>query len=103
MFQLIEFNSSAVRAGECVSDGLALIQPKYWLFLGMSLLAMIIGGCIPCISIFLAGPIAVGIFYALFAQMREGGQPVEFGMLFKGFERFVPAMVVGIVEAAPQI
>ncbi|HEX8288088.1 MAG TPA: hypothetical protein VF556_08835 [Pyrinomonadaceae bacterium] len=97
----IEFNSSAVNAGDCISDGWSLIQPNYWLFLGMSFLGLIIGGCIPCVSIFLAGPVMVGIFYTLFTQMR--GQPVEFGMMFKGFERFVPAMVVGIISSLPEI
>ncbi|MDQ6788142.1 MAG: hypothetical protein M3033_15160 [Acidobacteriota bacterium] len=101
MFQPIEFNRSAVRAGDCISDGLALIQPKYFLFLGIIIVGLIIGGCIPCVSIFLAGPIAVGIFYALFTQMR--GQTVDFGMLFKGFEKFVPAMVIGIIASLPEI
>ena len=101
MSQNIVFNSSAVRAGDCISDGMALIQSKYWLFLGMSVLGVIIGGCIPCVSIFLAGPIMVGIYFALFTEMRN--QPVEFGMMFKGFEKFVTAMVVGIVASLPEI
>ena len=101
MSQNIVFNSSAINAGDCISDGIALIQPNYWLFLGMTVLGLIIGGCIPCVSIFLAGPVMVGIYYALFAQMR--GQPVEFGMMFKGFEKFVPAMVVGIIGALPEV
>ncbi|HEX8637803.1 MAG TPA: hypothetical protein VF692_07070 [Pyrinomonadaceae bacterium] len=101
MSQNIVFNSSAINAGDCISDGISLIQPNYWLFLGMTVLGIIIGGCIPCVSIFLAGPVAVGIYYALFTQMR--GQPVEFGMMFKGFEKFVPAMVVGIVSSLPEV
>lgn len=101
MSQNIVFNSSAINAGDCISDGMALIQPNYWLFLGMTFLGVIIGGCIPCVSIFLAGPVMVGIYYALFTQMRE--QPVEFGMMFKGFEKFVPAMVVGIISSLPEV
>ncbi|MDQ3130312.1 MAG: hypothetical protein M3Q99_06075, partial [Acidobacteriota bacterium] len=101
MSQNIQFNSSAVNAGDCISDAWALIQPNYWLFLGITLVALILGGCIPCVSIFLAGPISVGIYFALFTQMR--GQPVDFGMMFKGFEKFLPAMVVGIIATLPQI
>lgn len=101
MSQNIQFNSSAVSAGDCISDGWALIQPNYWLFLGITIVGLIIGGCIPCVSIFLSGPIAVGIYFALFTQMR--GQPVEFGMMFKGFDKFLPAMVIGIIATLPEI
>jgi uncharacterized membrane protein len=31
------------------------------------------------------------------------GEPIEFGMMFKGFERFVPLMVVGLIQAVPSI
>ena len=101
MYSDIYFNPSAVRASGCISEGMNLIQPKYWLFLGITLVGLIIGGCIPCASLFLAGPVAVGIFFTLFTEMR--GQPVEFGMMFKGFEKFVPSMAVGIITAIPEI
>jgi uncharacterized membrane protein YesL len=101
MISDIQFNPSAIRAYDCIGEGWDLIKPNFGLFLGITLVGLIIGGCIPCVSIFLAGPIAVGIFFTLFTEMR--GQPVEFGMMFKGFERFVPAMAVGIVQAIPEI
>ncbi len=97
----IPFNGGAIRAGECISDGWNLIKDNYWMFLGIVLLGGVIAGCIPCASLFFIGPIAVGIYFCLFTQMR--GQPVEFGMMFKGFEKFVPAMVIGLIEAIPGI
>ncbi|HEV7645233.1 MAG TPA: hypothetical protein VGO50_14915 [Pyrinomonadaceae bacterium] len=97
----VPFNSGAIRAGECISNGWNLIKDNYWLFLGIVLLGAVIAGCIPCISLFFIGPVAVGIYLCLFTQMR--GQPVEFGMMFKGFEKFVPAMVLGLIEAIPGI
>src|ERR1044072_8486550 len=97
----IPFYSGAIRAGDCISDGWNLVKENYWLFLGIVLLGAIISGCIPCASLFFIGPVAVGIYICLFAQMR--GQPVEFGMMFKGFEKFVPAMILGLIEAIPGI
>jgi uncharacterized membrane protein len=97
----IPFNSGAIRAGECISSGWDLIKDNYWLFLGIVLLGAVISGCIPCVSLFFIGPVAVGIYICMFTRMR--GQPVEFGMMFKGFEKFVPAMVLGLIEALPGI
>jgi hypothetical protein len=97
----IPFNRGAIRAGECISQGWDLIKDNYWLFLGITLVGMIIAGCIPCVSLFLFGPISVGMYLVMFTQMRR--QPVEFGLLFKGFEKFVPAMVLGLIEALPGI
>jgi len=101
MISDIRFYPSAIRATDCISQGMGLIQPKYWLFLGITVVGLIMSGCVPCVSIFLAGPVAVGVFFTLFAEMR--GQPVEFGMMFKGFEKFVPAMLVGLVHEIPEI
>lgn len=101
MIDNIRFESGAIRPSECLSEGWNMIKDNYGLFLGISLLGMVIGGCIPCVSFFLAGPIAVGIFYCLQRQYRR--EQVEFGMMFKGFEVIVPAMVVGIIQSIPEI
>src|SRR6476661_6226306 len=42
-----------------------------------------------------------GIAYLVLRDMR--GEPVDFGMMFKGFEKFVPLMVVGLIQAIPGI
>lgn len=101
MIDNIRFESGAIRPSECISEGWYLIKENYGIFLGISIVGLIIGGCIPCVSIFLAGPIAVGIYYCLLRQQRN--ELVEFGMMFKGFEVIVPAMVVGIIQAIPEI
>lgn len=97
----IPFNRGAIRPVECISQGWDLIKDRYWLFLGMVLLGMVIAGCIPCAGALFAGPIAVGLYYSFFTQMRR--QNVEFNMMFKGFEKFVPAMLLGLIEAVPGI
>jgi uncharacterized membrane protein len=71
------------------------------MYLGIALIAMILAGCIPCVSLFLVGPVLAGVYYVVLREMR--GEPVEFGMMFKGFEKFVPLMVIGIVQSIPEI
>ncbi len=97
----IQFNSGAIDGSGCVSDGWELVKRNYGLFFGVSLVGMILAGCIPCVSLFLVGPIMGGLYYIFLRDMR--GEPVDFGMLFKGFDKFVPLMVIGIVQSVPEI
>ena len=71
----IEFYSGAIDASGCVSNGWNLVKQNYGLFLGITLVAMIIAGCIPCFSLFLVGPIMGGVFYAVLREMR--GEPLD--------------------------
>ncbi|MBX7055931.1 MAG: hypothetical protein K1X36_13335 [Pyrinomonadaceae bacterium] len=97
----VEYFPGAIDASGCISNGWGLIKQNYGLFLGITLVAMIIAGCVPCFSLFFVGPIMGGVFYVLLREMR--GEPIEFGMMFKGFEKFVPLMVIGIIQSIPEI
>lgn len=97
----IQFIPSAVNAGECVSSGWELLKRNYGMYLGIALITLILTGCIPCLNIFLIGPIMGGVFYVVLKDMR--GEQVEFGMMFKGFEKFVPLMVIGLIQAIPGV
>ena len=97
----IQYNSGAIDASGAVSQGWELIKRNYWMYFGMVLLTYIMISCIPIGGIFIAGPVMVGIYTALLRDMR--GEPVDFGMMFKGFEKFVPAMVVGLIISIPAI
>ncbi len=98
----IEFLRGSINPGDCISGGWNLIKDNYWLFFGIAMVAVIMTACIPCVNIFISGPITAGVFYCMFTQMRQQ-QPVEFGMMFKGFENIVPTMVVGILAIIPEI
>jgi uncharacterized membrane protein len=50
-------------------------------------------------AIVLMGPMMVGIFLSL--QQRQRQQPVEFGTLFKGFDLFLPGLVVTVLKMIP--
>jgi uncharacterized membrane protein len=97
----IPFNSGAIDASGAIGQGWELIKKNYWMYFGISLLAWVMIACIPLVSLFLFGPVMVGIYYVL--QREQRGEPVEFGMMFKGFEKFVPAMVVGLIQNIPTI
>jgi hypothetical protein len=91
-----DFNIGVVAPFECLKEGWAAIKDRYWLFLGLTLVAMLIGGAVPIVLI---GSMMCGLYLCLFAQMR--GQPVEFGDLFKGFDYFVQGLVAAAIQTVP--
>ena len=93
---LVEFRRGVISPMECIQEGWALIKDEYWLFFGISIVGMLIGGAF---AIVLMGPMMVGIFLCL--QQRQRHLPVEFGTLFKGFELFVQGLVVTVLKMIP--
>src|SRR6185503_2782728 len=93
-----EFISGAIAPVECLKEGWATIKDRYWLFLGISFVTMLIGGAVPVV---LVGPMMCGLYLCLFAKMR--GEPVEFGMLFKGFDYFMPGLIAAAISTLPAL
>src|SRR5260370_42606615 len=91
-----DFSSGVVAPFECLKEGWTAIKDQYWLFLGLALVAMLIGGAVPIVLI---GPMMCGLYLCLFRKMR--GQPVEFGDLFKGFDYFVQGLVAAAIQTVP--
>ena len=91
----------AIDASGCVSNGWNLLKPKYWMYFGMTLLMIFGISCIPCVNFLLLGPITGGVYYVVLRDMR--GEPVDFTMMFKGFQKFVPLMVIGLLQSIPAI
>lgn len=94
----VEFRSGVISPVECLKEGWQLIKDQYWLFLGITVVAMLVGGAVPVVLI---GPMMCGLYMCLFAKMR--GAPVEFGMLFKGFDYFVQGLVAAAIQTLPVI
>ncbi|MFT3743355.1 MAG: hypothetical protein QM785_03575 [Pyrinomonadaceae bacterium] len=97
----LQFMPGAIDAGGCVSNAWDMLKKNYGMYLGVSIVAMLLTGCIPCLNIFIMGPIMGGVFYIALRDMR--GEPVDFGMMFKGFEKFVPLMVIGLIQSIPGV
>lgn len=93
-----EFRTGVIKPVECIKEGWALIKDQYWLFFGISLVGILIGGAVPIV---LLGPMMVGIFLCLLQRQRQ--QPVEFGDLFKGFDYFVQGLIVAVIKVIPLI
>src|SRR3712207_6027915 len=96
---LPEFNRGAVRPMECMREGWALIKDQYWLFLGMSVVALFIGSAVP-LGI-LMGPMMCGLDLAFFRRQR--GEPVTFDLLFKGFDYFKESIIATLIQVVPML
>jgi len=93
----IEFRRNAVEPMKCLRAGWNLIKDQYWLFVGMTAVGVIIGSVVP-LGI-LMGPMMCGLYLALFQTRR--GQPIEFGILFKGFDYFGDSVVATLLHLIP--
>jgi hypothetical protein len=93
----VEFKRNAVEPIECIKVGWDLIRNQYWLFVGMTAVGMIVGSVVP--FWLLAGPMMCGIYLALFQTRR--GQPIEFAILFKGFDYFGDSVVATLLHMIP--
>jgi hypothetical protein len=96
-FNEISFNRNAVQPVECIKGGWELIRSQYWLFVGMTVVGVIIGSVVP-LGI-LMGPMMCGIYLALFQTRRR--QPIEFGLLFKGFDYFGDSVIATLIHIVP--
>ena len=94
---LIEFRRNAVEPVQCIKDAWALIKDQYWLFVGICAVGLVIAGAVP--FYILMGPMMCGIFMTLFKRMRN--EPIEFGLLFKGFDFFGPSLVATLLHMLP--
>ena len=95
----IPFRRNAVEPVECIKGGWDLIKNNYWLFLGMTLVAILIGSAVP-LGILL-GPMMCGLYLAFFKVRRH--EMIEFGTLFKGFDYFGQSVVAALLHTIPII
>lgn len=97
----LNFRSGAINASDCIGTAWNLVQRNLGTYIGIGVVAWIMLSCIPCANIFIYGPVMGGLAYVVLRDIRN--EPIEFGMLFKGFEKFVPLMVIGLIEVAPAV
>jgi hypothetical protein len=101
----IEFRKGAVDPG-CINRGWELIRGNYGLFFGMALVQLIItivANSVPYIGWIavqiVVPPLMAGIDFALLVKLR-GEQP-NFSMMFDNFVRFLPTILVSLIQAIP--
>ncbi len=94
-----EFRRRAVQPMACLREGWRIIKPHYWLFLGICFIGSLVAGMGP--MGILVGPMMCGIHLCLLRAER--GLPIEFSMLFKGFDYFMPSLVASLLMVVPTI
>jgi uncharacterized membrane protein len=97
----IQYQRGAINPGDCIGGAWGLVTRQFGLYLGVGILTMLLISCVPFVNFFLLGPVFGGFYYLVLRDMRD--EPVDFGMLFKGFEKFLPLMIVGLIQSAPSI
>ena len=91
------FRRNAVEPIECINRAWVLVKDQYWLFVGMTAIAVLIGSAVP-LGI-LMGPMMCGLYLSFFNKRRR--QPIELGTLFKGFDYFGPSVVATLLHVLP--
>jgi uncharacterized membrane protein len=81
---------------DCISEAWAVIRDQYWMFVGICLVGMLIGSAAPLAI--LMGPMMCGIYWCFLDKWR--GERVEFGTVFRGFERFLESFLVTLIMMA---
>jgi len=95
----IPFRRNAVEPVQCIKGGWEIVKDQYWLFVGMTLVGILIGSAVP-LGILL-GPMMCGLYLSFFKVRR--GEPIEFGTLFKGFDYFGPSVIATLLHIVPII
>jgi uncharacterized membrane protein len=93
------FERGAVQPMVCLRAGYDLIKDQYWLFVGMCLVAILIGSVVP--FGILMGPMMCGLYLAIFQKHR--GQQVEFSLLFKGFDYLAESIIATLIHVIPVV
>jgi hypothetical protein len=95
------FRRGVVRPVDCLSEGWRLIKDQYWLFLGITIVGVLLGSAVPFVNLFLIGPMMCGIYYCFFRHFR--GRSVKFEMLFRGFDDFVQSLIATLIMIVPAL
>jgi len=94
-----EFSAQAVRPMECIKAGWDLIKDDYWLFFGISLVAILIGQLAP--AGLLMAPMTCGVYFVLLQRLR--GEAIEFGDVFKGFDYLGQSLIALLAHMIPAL
>ena len=95
---LQDFNVGVIGPVECLKESWELIKDEYWLILGVTFVGLMVGGTVPIV---LMGPMMCGMYLCLLTKMRR--QPVDFGLLFKGFDYFGQSVIASLLQMIPAV
>ena len=88
----IEIRKVQIGPVKCYLDAKDFLGDQYWLFFGICFVAIILAGVVP---IFVMGPAYAGMLLCM--TMRARGEQVTFETLFKGFDFYLPSLIVTLI------
>ena len=91
-----EFRTGVIRPVEVYKEAWAIMKDQFWLIFAITLVGLLIGSVVPVV---LVGPMLCGIYMCLLDKID--GRPVVFDRLFKGFNYFLPGLIVALLFMAP--
>lgn len=96
MMNTPEFRTGVIRPVEVYKEAWEIMKDQFWLIFAITLVGLLIGSVVPIV---LVGPMLCGIYLCLLDKVD--GQPVVFDRLFKGFNYFLPGLIVALVFMVP--
>ena len=108
----IGFRKSAINVGDCIGTGWRLVTTNLGVYLGVAFVALIIyivasfvASIIPfvgpLVTIVVSAPLLGGLYYL--AIRNVDGEPIDFAMMFKGFDQLGPLVLLALIQALPSI
>ncbi len=97
----ITYQPGSINASAAFGSAWEQVKSNYGIYLGISLLTIVLIACLSCFGWFLMGPLMGGVFYVAMRGYR--GEPVEFGMMFEGFKKYRTLMTIGLFQSLPTI
>ena len=91
-----EFKTGVIKPVEVYKEAWAMIKNQFGMVLAVTIVGVLIGSAIPIILI---GPMMCGI-YLVMLQIYEG-RTVDFAQLFKGFDYFMPSLLIAVIIMVP--
>lgn len=96
--QNLEFQTGVVRPVEIYKETWEMMKPEFWTIFGITIVGILVGSVIPIVII---GPMMCGVYMCLLD--KADGRPAKFDKLFKGFDFFLPSLIVALVIMVPTI
>lgn len=93
MDDALPFQQSAIRPMLCLREAWQLVRDQYGLFLGITLVGLLIAGAVP--FGILMGPMMCGMAKCFLAKRR--GEVMKFDLLFKGFDHFSESLIASML------
>jgi len=91
-----QFQVGVIKPVECMKEAWELIKPDYWLLFAITIVGAMIGGATMYI---LLGAMMCGMIFCYLR--RIDGHAVDFNGLWKGFQWWLPGLIVGLIMFVP--